>query len=156
MDPVVYDNVIENVESSHKSAESPQRIEREESVDSDLRLLTEPGSENSQDVRRVLDFCNTVTSPVQDLMTASQNDESQTTAENVPEVGRRSQREKVVAKRFTYDTFGVPTFKPVLCCLLVDECTLKKVEHVAITLRPRQVISQYVLCICDSIKFINK
>lgn len=111
-DPMVSESVIENMESSDDEVEIMQSAETEESIASDLRLLSENNSASLQDVSQ--ESTGAVEIPEQDQMNVDQSDVNQTISDNVPERGTRSQRERIVPKRFTYDTLGVPKFEPVL------------------------------------------
>lgn len=150
--------VTENVEHSGTRVETPQEIETVESIESDSSLLSENDSDHLQDVSRVSDLCDTVTSPVRDLVSDSQSDVNQTISDDVPETGRRSQRTRIVPKRFTYDTLGVPNVEPVLAQAKavnpVRYCSTaylwlnmpsRKLSTCTVTLSPRQQFEESVL-----------
>nr|XP_055065286.1 uncharacterized protein LOC129447547 [Misgurnus anguillicaudatus] len=108
-DSVVFEPVHDNVERFDEEIGVLQRAETDESVESSSRLLLENISDNLLNVNQETNAA----SSVQDQLCIDQSEGHNTISDNVLEMGKRPQRDKVVPKRFTYDTLGVPKWEPV-------------------------------------------
>lgn len=102
--------VSENVEQSGAQVEVSQRVETDESVESVSRLLPESDPDNLQSVSQLSDLGDVES----DLSNVNESDINQGISAEEIEKERRSQRERTVPKRFTYDTLGEPNFEPVI------------------------------------------
>lgn len=109
-DSVVFEPVTDNVEHFDEGTGVLQRTETDGPLESGSGLLLENISGNLQNVNQET---NGAGSPVKDKICMGHSVGHEAISDNVHEMRKRSQRDKVVPKRFTYDTLGVPKWEPV-------------------------------------------